>query len=107
MTDYVIEQAKLVRYLLNPAHPEGGPKCRLFLRFGFRVEAPNELANALIRHAEAHSASGRISTQTLLTKRIVAGPLEAPNGAQPHAISVWQIHPDGRERLISAYIRET
>lgn len=107
MTEFVIPTAKIVDYLLNPAHPKGGPKCRLFLRFGFRIETPLALVDALVRHAEDHRARSELDAGSVVTKRIVAGPLDAPNGTRPHAISVWHVLPEGRERLITAYIRET
>ncbi len=31
----VVPERKITRYLLNPAHPAGGSKAALFLRFGF------------------------------------------------------------------------
>jgi hypothetical protein len=30
-----VPEAKVTRYLLNPAHPAGGSKATFFLRFGF------------------------------------------------------------------------
>lgn len=47
-----VPTAKLTEYLLNPRHPEGGSKARFFLGLGFSPEAPEDLAEALLRHAE-------------------------------------------------------
>jgi len=47
-----VPTAKLTEYLLNPRHPEGGSKARFFLGLGFSPEAPEDLAEAVLRHAE-------------------------------------------------------
>ena len=35
----IVEQAKIVDYLLNPAHPDNGGKVAFFLSLGFNREA--------------------------------------------------------------------
>ena len=43
----VVEQQKIVDYLLNPAHPDNGGKARFFAGLGFSVDAWDALAEAL------------------------------------------------------------
>ena len=49
----VVERAKIEGYLLNVAHRFGASKARFFTHFGFRLEAWEQLAQALLEHAEA------------------------------------------------------
>ena len=106
MSAYLVESTKLIGYLLNVDHPKGSAKCALFLRFGFRIDASAELARALIDHAEANRETSQIVVEPRAVKRVVAGPITTPGGRTPNAVSVWEVMPDGRERLITAYIRE-
>jgi hypothetical protein len=54
---YVPEE-KITAYLLEPAHPEGGDKAAFLISFGFRVAAPDELRDALLRHAREGGGRG-------------------------------------------------
>ena len=49
-----VPKAKLATYLLNPAHPEGGPKARFFLAHGHTRTNPRRLEAALIAHAQTN-----------------------------------------------------
>jgi hypothetical protein len=53
----VIDEAKLVTYLLSPSHPLGRHKARFFRRFGFSAEAWNKLAKALLKHGAQHEVT--------------------------------------------------
>lgn len=50
----VIDQAKLITYLLSSAHPLGRHKARFFRRFGFSAAAWHKLAEALLKHGAQH-----------------------------------------------------
>ncbi len=48
----VVEEAKIVEYLLNPTHPWGASKARFFTHFGFRADAWQVMAVALLEHGQ-------------------------------------------------------
>jgi len=97
---------KVQKYLLNPNHPVGGPKCRLFLQFGFAIDRPEVLVASLFVHLNEGT---RETVASRFGDRIVCrGPLQTPAGETPFAISVWSV--DDREKqefsLITAYITD-
>jgi hypothetical protein len=98
----VIFRAKLVGYLLNAAHPDGGPKARFFERFGFAAGRWRELADALRRHAQTHPA--RAEPSPYGTRWIVEGTISTPSGRSPRVRSVWFTDTAGAApRLVTAY----
>jgi hypothetical protein len=46
-----IDPHKITGYLLSEVHPRGRLKAAFFLRFGFRTEQPEVVAQALLNHA--------------------------------------------------------
>jgi hypothetical protein len=99
----VVEQAKIVDYLLNPAHRYGASKARFFPRFGFRVEEWQLLALALRDHGRQNEVSK--TRETGFGPRYeVEGELAAPDGRRPRIRTVWQVD-TGQivPRLITAY----
>jgi hypothetical protein len=47
----VVQDNKLVNYLLNPERPQGHGKAEFFRRLGFDRERPDELRQALLQLA--------------------------------------------------------
>src|SRR6056297_2333952 len=101
--DAEVPESKIVDYLLSPVHPEGGPKARFFLEYGFTAEAWSLLASALIKQVNendyANAEKGRHGT-----KYLVVASIESPKGATTAVKTIWMIaegtqHP----RLITAY----
>jgi hypothetical protein len=45
-----VQGEKIVDYLLDSTHPNGGSKAKYLLRFGFTAEEPQLLADALAIH---------------------------------------------------------
>src|SRR2546422_5795243 len=88
--DAVVPQNKVENYLLNLAHPIGGGKARFFLRFGFRREEWNALAEAFLKHAQTNPVADSISDSEGVTY-LVEGPLETPSGQAPRVRTVWLI----------------
>jgi hypothetical protein len=72
----VVEQEKIVAYLLNPTHPDNGGKATFFQMLGFELDKWSELATAL-RQLAPHG-----------NKYIVEGRIEAPSGRSPMVLSV-------------------
>jgi len=85
-----VPEAKVTRYLLNPAHPAGGSKAAFFLRFGFAAARWQQLAEALLRHAKENEL---IEPEQIRhgTRYVVDGPLTAPDGTVLHIRSAWYI----------------
>jgi filamentous hemagglutinin len=99
-TEAVISTQKIVGYLLNPDHPDGGPKARVLGHAGFRVSHPEELKRALReQHLVGDAREGRFSP--FGKKYEITGPLAGPTG-HVAATSVWMIrHGETVPRLIT------
>lgn len=99
----LVERAKIVDYLLNPAHRYGASKARFFAQFGFRVEAWEELSLALREHGRQNEVS-RVKETGFGPRYEVEGELTAPDGRRPRICTVWQLD-EGQTapRLITAY----
>ena len=90
-------------YLLNLGHPIGGSKAGFFLRFGFRREQWNLLADALRTHAQGNPVADSVSDADGVTY-IVEGPLETPSGRKPRIRTVWLVETGQlAPRFITAY----
>lgn len=102
----VIEERKVVGYLLNPAHAGNGGKAAFFACWGFVASDWKAFAEAL-REMISHSpVIDRIQSQWG-EKYVVDGTLAAPHGMTPPVRTVWIT--DGSSagpRLVTAYPRE-
>jgi hypothetical protein len=102
----VVEQQKILGYLLNLSHRDGASKARFFLQFGFRVTDWGTLARALRDHGRQFEVSRQRATG-FGPSYDVDGPLETPDGRRPRVRTVWQIdHGQIAPRLITAYPAE-
>lgn len=73
----VVEREKITEYLLNEAHRYGASKARFFTSFGFRRNAWEVLAQALLEHGQRHEVA--TVTETDFGPRYeVDGELQAP-----------------------------
>jgi hypothetical protein len=84
----VVPREKITDYLLSIDHQDGGPKAAYFLRFGFRVDAWDEFAAALRRHAYTNDVAAVTPTSHGEVYR-VEGPFDTPDGRQPYVRSIW------------------
>ena len=102
----LVEQAKIVNYLLNPGHRYGASKARFFGQFGFRAEAWEELALALREHGRQNEVSS-VKETGFGPRYEVEGELTAPDGRRPRVCTVWQLD-EGQTgpRLITAFPSE-
>jgi hypothetical protein len=99
----LVEREKIIGYLLNLSHRYGVSKAQFFMKFGFRVEAWEILADALREHGQRHEV--RRTSQTPFGPRYeVEGALSTPDGKNPLVRTVWQLD-EGQiaPRLITAY----
>ncbi len=99
----IIDPRKITGYLLNPRHPDGASKAQFFARFGFDLDKPDVLADALREHARAHPARELKRTAYGVTYA-VEGPLPAPDGRTPRVRSVWIVlEGEDAPRLVTAF----
>lgn len=102
---FAIDTLKISGYLLNLAHPSGGPKARYFISYGFDSSEPDLFAAALLAHPMRPSSVPQQPKITSYDVRFMfEGPIEAPSGLTGRVRSVWQVLPsDSVGRLITAY----
>jgi hypothetical protein len=98
-----VPEAKIVGYLLNGGHKDGGPKSRFFKAFGFTEEDWTALRDALIQHP-VHNPVATIIPTPYGTKYAVICNLRTPDRRDPCVCTVWQV-PDGvgSPILVTAY----
>ncbi len=98
-----IEERKIVDYLLDPAHPVGGPKAKFFLGRGFQSADWQGMADALRHHAR-HNRVSKIKATPYATNYSLDCHLPAPDRSSPCIRTVWEVRPgDHRPRLITAH----
>lgn len=99
----LVPYEKVERYLLDPAHPEGGEKARFLVLVGYDPERPTVLIADLQRIASEGSLAETIRTEHG-TKHIVDGVVSTPAGRRIGLRTVWIVEPDSqRPRLVTAY----
>jgi hypothetical protein len=86
----IVEPRKITHYLLSDTHPVGGPKSIFLKSFGFDIQKPEVLANALLRHAAAFEAVV-LQSSPFGVNYAVRGPLLVPDGRSPLVKTVWII----------------
>lgn len=97
-----VPRGKIVDYLLDTAHPRGGPKARFFLAFGFSPAEPDAMAEALIDHLIGERCSVRADVAHGRRRLIAEGPLATPDGRGPRVRTVWQHETGAGWRLVTA-----
>jgi hypothetical protein len=80
------------RYLLDANHSQNGGKAAFFVAFGFRLDAPEALAESLLRHVLDHEVTD-IQQHPYGTRYTVSGPLDTPDGRNPTVDAGWFIDP--------------
>jgi hypothetical protein len=99
----IIDQAKIVDYLLDVDHPHGGSKAKLLLSLGYSAGSWSRLESDL---RAAHLDEEVIDTgHTLWGQRYeIVAPITGPSGDTVLFRSVWQIDlGTNRPRLITMY----
>lgn len=96
-----VPEEKITRYLLDPSNPRSRGKPGFFGSFGFRREAWNELAEALIEHAREGEVVEEDETP-FGTQYAVEGTLTTPDGRTPLVRAVWLERGEG-PRFVTAF----
>lgn len=86
----VVEQSKLINYLLNPEHKRGGAKAKLLIQFGYTQNNWQQLATD-IRTYHLY-ADVNLTKETAYGMRYhISAELTTPVGRQLLVKTVWQI----------------
>ena len=86
----VVPGRKITHYLLSTTHRDGRHKAEFFRGFGFKLEAWEELATALVGHAHQYEVV-EIVTTPFGQNIVIEGALPAPDGRAPKVRAVWFI----------------
>ena len=98
-----VEEAKVVKYLLNLDSGVGWGKAKFFLAQGFSIEEWTNFADALRNHAESNPIAA-IQQSEWGVKYVVECTIAAPKGDSYCIRVVWNHHEDGSApRLITAH----
>ncbi len=103
-SDAIVEQAKLVDYVLSPTHPIGRFKARFFASLGIGVDNWELLRSALLDFAA--NSDAKLGQKTLFgQKYLIPGHVAGPEGSA-EIISVWIILiGEDTPRLVTVYPR--
>jgi hypothetical protein len=103
LTGCIVEDAKVTRYLLNPAHRIGGPKSRFFQAHGFTLEDWEGLRDALLDHPLRNTVVQHLDTDHG-RKFTVECNMVTPDGRNPCVRTVWlRPGPADAPVLVTAY----
>lgn len=98
-----VDPAKITEYLLSQSHPDGRTKAEFFMRFGFRIERWQELADA-IREVGVSNPVVAVVQSRHGVRYTVDGSLRTPDGRTPRVRTVWIVEPEGPgPRLVTAH----
>jgi hypothetical protein len=93
-SDAIVPERKITGYLLDLAHPRGGPKARFFLSHGYSLTDWRQLANDLQAHGATHGVTGMRRTVGGSNYE-VTGSLTMPDGVTAPVVTVWYIADGG------------
>ncbi len=99
----IIAERKLRDYALNPDHPDGGPKARVFATV-LDIDRDNwrHLRDELLR-ALPGGRVDRINSGTHATTYGVRLVIRGRNDREARVITAWQLH-DGIPHLVTVYV---
>jgi hypothetical protein len=83
----IISREKIVQYLLNVDHPDGGSKAALLVRAGFSTDRPEELEQVLRNQLLPQTAEGG-KPSAYGEKYEIVGSLTGPTG-RVMVRSIW------------------
>lgn len=99
----VVEERKVLTYLLNAAHPDNGGKAAFFLSLGFTRSNWEHLAAALRKLAVEGDVSNHV-VSAHGTKYVLEGRIHGPEGKTGAVRTIWIVEPGlPVPRLVTAY----
>jgi hypothetical protein len=96
----LVEERKVIEYLLNVDHPEGGSKAKFFIAQGFALRDQSKLRASLIIQGRVNAITRTVETEWG-ARYTVECRCPTPNGRNPCIRTVWQME-DGAPRLLTA-----
>ena len=84
----IVDDRKIIEYLLSPQHSRGAAKAEFFRRFGFSLAQWTVCREALFAHAQNHEVSAWKRTPFGEAFE-VNGRLTSPDGRNPWVRVVW------------------
>lgn len=98
-----VPERKITGYLLSPTHRAGRGKEKFFSAHGYRVDAWNVLAEALLEHVRTNDLVETERTPYGV-RYVIEGDMIAPDGTKLLVRSVWFIENKATEpRFVTAY----
>lgn len=98
----IVAKEKLCDYLLNPAHPVGGPKAAWFAKIGYTRENWTELRNDLL--AIATLCQNFVAKPSPYgVKYETVGEVGTENHRPGTVVAVWIVEENLPPRLVTAY----
>ena len=98
----IVDESKVVDYLLSVRHPDGRAKAAFFSAFGFRAQRWQAFARALRAQGGSGEVTG-MSESGYGTRCSVDGVIETPDDRNPRIRTVWIIDSEQAPRLVTAY----
>jgi len=99
----IVPREKVVDYLLSTTHRDGRYKAAFFKGFGFTADRWQELADALLRHAEDHHVT-KVEDSPFGTRYVVDGIMVMADGRDAMLRTVWFFDTDSDlPRFVTAY----
>jgi hypothetical protein len=86
----IVQDEKLMGYILDPSHKDGWPKGLFLITHGFDAANVEAVREALLEHGRTRDVA-ETETTPFGTKYRVDGPMAAPDGADLQIRTVWQI----------------
>lgn len=101
-SSFSLDPRKVVNYLLDETHGEGGAKARYFKRFGYDQAAPYDLAAALLAHPSWDTFVTKTVSGRGDVKLVFEGSIAAPDGRRPTIRTVWRLDEAGKASFVTA-----
>ena len=99
----IVDESKVVDYLLSEHHPDGRAKAAFFSALGFRPQRWRTLARALRAHGASAEVAG-MSEWDYGRRYSVDGVIETPDGRNPQVRAVRIIDSErSAPRLVTAH----
>lgn len=100
--DATADEAKFVKYLLNPDHADGGPKARFFKELGFDIDNWQELRDQILSKLPSVAATFSRDNRAGGSNWTATIDVEGPEGAA-RVCTVWELTADAPPKFLTAY----
>jgi hypothetical protein len=99
----IVEDSKVLGYLLNTAHPDGMSKAFLFMAHGFKPENVEVFKETLLSHCLGYEVAQLVHTK-FGVKYIIDGEISTPRKTKVNIRTVWiATLQTGLPKLVTAY----